>query len=40
MLVVFLLGAILAGIWFKYGAHTAGGRHGDSPIKPWIFCAI
>ncbi len=24
MLLVFLLGAVLAGVWFKYGTHTAG----------------
>ena len=30
MLVVFLLGAILAGIWFQYGAHTVGGNMGLS----------
>ena len=45
MLVVFLLGVILAGTWFKYGAHTAGGgtglsdhtldllRHLNSPVE-------
>ena len=30
MLAVFVLGAVLAGIWFKYGAHTAGGGTGLS----------
>ena len=45
MLAVFVLGAVLAGIWFKYGAHTAGGgtglsdqtlellRHLNSPVE-------
>jgi hypothetical protein len=45
MLVVFVLGAALAGVWFKYGAHTAGGgpglsdqtadllHHLDSPVE-------
>jgi hypothetical protein len=30
MLVVFLLGAVLAGVWFQYDKHTAGGRTGLS----------
>ena len=30
MLVVFLLGVVLAGVWFKYGAHTAGSSTGLS----------
>ena len=30
LLVVFLLGAVLAGVWFKYGAQTAGGGPGLS----------
>ncbi len=45
LLVVFLLGAVLAGVWFKYGAQTAGGgsglsnqtadllRHLNSPVE-------
>src|SRR5208282_4580602 len=30
MPVVFLLGAVLAGVWFKYGAHIAGSGTGLS----------
>ena len=45
MLAVFLLGAVLAGVWFKYGAHAAGSstglsdqtmdllRHLNSPVE-------